>query len=441
MPLLRIFLFLIYLFSPFQISAENDRNWSESELDLIKLQWIKNLPNTTLDPSNKFQRNEKAISFGKLLFFEKSLSSNGIISCSTCHIPKKSFTDGKATAFGISKTNRNTPTLIGISHSPWFFWDGKSDSLWAQALHPLEAPEEHGSNRVAISRIIFDSPIYKNLYEELFGPMPDLNNLKRFPLSASPVGNSQQKLAWSKMRDADKEKITKIFVNLGKSLAAFQATIIPSWSRFDYYAKTALKDGKKTNLYFTESEVSGLELFIGKAQCVTCHQGPLFTNHGFHNIGVPDKKYMRSEYLLPIFYLLSKKPKEDFGRISAIDKVLKNEFNCLGVFSDAILEDCLELRFINKSRRELLGAFKVPTLRNINKTAPYMHAGQFDSISTLLQHYNEAPSAHVGHSELRPLNLSNQELYNLEAFLGTLDSMIDKNKSNDDSVISSLRNN
>ena len=66
MPLLRIFLFLIYLFSPFQISAENDRNWSESELDLIKLQWIKNLPNTTLDPSNKFQRNGKAISEGYL---------------------------------------------------------------------------------------------------------------------------------------------------------------------------------------------------------------------------------------------------------------------------------------------------------------------------------------------------------------------------------------
>ncbi|MEO8287094.1 MAG: hypothetical protein ABI670_11740 [Chloroflexota bacterium] len=152
------------------------------------------------------------------------------------------------------------------------------------------------------------------------------------------------------------------------------------------------------------SEVAGARLFISKAECINCHNGPLLMGTAFHNTGVPAVPGLPA----------------DHGRQSGVEKLLGDEFNCLSRWSDAKQGDCAELRFAVTTGEQLDGAFKPPTLRNITETAPYMHAGQFANLSDVLKHYNAALSGPVGHSELKPLGLSPQEMGDLVAFLGSL---------------------
>ena len=142
----------------------------------------------------------------------------------------------------------------------------------------------------------------------------------------------------------------------------------------------------------------------GKANCTECHNGPLFTNNEFHNTGVPRRAG------LP----------DDRGRLPAVAGVKADEFNCRSRWSDAQPEECQELDFLAPASAAQERAFKVPSLRNVAERAPYMHAGQFGTLAEVLEHYNRAPAAPAGRSELRPLRLSAAELRQLEAFLRTL---------------------
>ena len=154
---------------------------------------------------------------------------------------------------------------------------------------------------------------------------------------------------------------------------------------------------------YTDDERAGLRLFIGKAQCTQCHNGPLLTNNEFHNTGVlsfpgevPDK-----------------------GRAAGVREALANPFNCLGAFSDAPADACAELEYA-RTGYEVLGAFRTPSLRNLENTQPYLHKGQMYTLAEVLAHYNDAPPAMIGHNESKPLGLSAKELQQLEAFLETL---------------------
>ena len=340
--------------------AYNASQWSESELALLRLQWLGSLPTLSPDPSNQYADDLAAARFGHRLFFDNRLSGNGEISCASCHIPEMSFTDGLAKAKGIANTLRSTPSLIGIAYSPWFFWDGSSDSLWSQALSPLESIVEHGGNRTSFAHIIYNNSDYRNTYQDLFGELPDLSNKKRFPDNAAPIEGTDLLLSWEEMVESDQKAITQIFVNLSKAIAAYERLLLPSASRFDQYAE-AILTGESSNA-LTNDEVAGLKLFIGKAMCVTCHQGPLFTNHGFHNVGIPDPASKKS---FALFSFFKEKPRFDVGRYHGVKKALASEFNCLGEYSDATEEDCAELIFANTKYTATLGAFKVPTLRNI----------------------------------------------------------------------------
>jgi cytochrome c peroxidase len=145
-------------------------------------------------------------------------------------------------------------------------------------------------------------------------------------------------------------------------------------------------------------------LFIGKGQCVTCHNGPLLSDQAFHNTGVPPRRG---------------KP-ADQGRIDGVGKALSDPFNCLGAYSDARREQCEELSFAVAGTAQA-GAFKVPSLRGVGQRAPYMHAGQLMSLDQVVDHYNRAPAAAAGISELRPLQLSPRERRQIVTFLRTLD--------------------
>ena len=113
------------------------------------------------DPTNAVADHEDAARLGQKLFYDPRFSANGTVSCATCHDPEKGFGDGKELAEGISTAGKNAPTALNTAWNRWFFWDGRADSAWSQALGPLENPVEHGSNRLAILKALYGDPALK----------------------------------------------------------------------------------------------------------------------------------------------------------------------------------------------------------------------------------------------------------------------------------------
>jgi cytochrome c peroxidase len=360
------------------------------------------LPPLPADPTNRVADLPRAAAFGASLFFDTGLSGNGEVACATCHKIDRQFQDDIALGKGIGTMNRRTMPLAGVAWTPWQFWDGRKDSLWSQALGPLENAVEHGSNRTALVRDV--ARRYRDRYEAIFGPMPDLSNL---PASAGPLGSDDDRAAWAAMSDAQRSSVDTVFANLGKAVAAFERSIAFGETRFDRYA-AAISAGHapEGDAAFSDLELEGLRLFIGKANCIECHNGPRFTDDHFHNTGVP-----------PVPGL-----PEDLGRESGIVELMADPFNCLGPFSDGKPGDCDELRFARKEGPELTRAYKTPSLRGAASRPPYMHAGQFAGLEEVLDHYSRAPAAVSGASEVRGVVFTDRGRKALIAFLKTLDS-------------------
>jgi cytochrome c peroxidase len=378
--------------------------WNKDELAALQNLWIENLQPLPSDPSNKYADNPQVAEFGQKLFFDTRFSSNGNVACATCHLPDKLFQDGTPLAHGVGSTNRRTMTIIGTAYSPWFFWDGRKDSQWAQALGPMESPVEHGGNRTLYAHLIAEN--YADEYTALFGPLPELSKL---PRNAGPVADPDAAANWAAMSKQDQEGVTRIYVNMGKSIAAYERHLIPGKSRFDRYVSAVLNNDYQTaNTILSKDETAGLKLFIGQAHCTNCHNGPLFTNNDFHNTGIP----------------LAKGLPADIGRAKGASQVLKDEFNCLSVYSDAQPDQCTELNFLVTEGERLNHQFKPPSLRNVAERGPYMDAGQFATLEEVLNHYNNAPAAPLGHSELEPLHLTHKQIKQIIAFLKSLDSPI-----------------
>jgi len=324
------------------------------------------------DPGNRWADNPAAAALGQRLFFDGRLSGNGRVSCATCHDRENDFQDSMPLAKGMGTTNRRTMPIAGAPYSPFLFWDGRKDSLWAQALGPLESAVEHGGDREQYARVV--ASYYRDDYERVFGPLP-------------PLGT--------------RDSATHVFVNIGKAIEAYERRFRFGPSRFDRFVAQWRKSGAMPRDILDEKELAGLALFVGKAKCVDCHSGPLFTNHKFRNTGVP------AQPSLP----------QDRGRAQGVAALRSDEFNCRSRWSDAKPEQCREFPArVPASER----AFKVPSLRNVADRYPYMHAGQFETLAQVLDHYNRAPAAPSGRSELKPLHLSPAELGQLEAFLRTL---------------------
>jgi cytochrome c peroxidase len=378
--------------------------WSSAEIALLRSLSLASLPPVPPAPSNAVADDPRAAALGETLFFDTRLSANGEVACATCHEPARRFTDGLPKGRAIGTSQRNTHSIVGAAYSPWLYWDGRKDSLWSQALSPLEDPNEQGGNRMAIVRLLARDRGYREAYETLFGPLPDVSDEHRFPEAAAPLGAGALDTAWHAMSPADREAVTRAFVNVGKAIAAYERGLLPRPARFDRYVEAVLAgDGQAQAETFTASEARGLRLFIGEAQCLQCHNGPLLTNNEFHNTGV----------------LSYPGDVPDQGRVDGLRTVRRDPFNCLGRYGDDARRDCPELTFA-RDGVELIGAMRTPSLRNLDGTAPYMHKGQMPTLAEVLDHYNRAPLAMLGHNEAKPLNLSRRELAQLEDFLETL---------------------
>lgn len=381
-------------------------HWTEEERAIIQSLALDALPPLPKDPSNRVADDPRAAELGLALFFDTRLSANGQIACASCHLPERQFQDDRPLARGVGITNRRTMPIAGMAHSPFLFWDGRKDSLWSQALGPLESPVEHGGNRTQFARFIAEH--YRENYEAVFGPLPKTGQL---PPKAGPVSDPEAAAAWEAMPEVDRDAVNRVFANIGKAIAAYERTILPPSTRFDAYA-SVLGSGRNVNI-LAEDEIAGLRLFIGKGQCVNCHNGALLTDNHFHNTGVPAAPG------LP----------EDQGRASGAKLVRQDPFNCFGPYSDAGEGDCTELRFMAADEHQLLRAFKTPSLRGAAGRPPYMHAGQIRTLTDVVAHYSTAPESPSGHTELRPLNLSETERRQLIAFLTTLNPVATEGES------------
>jgi cytochrome c peroxidase len=397
-----------------QQSAAGAVRWSAEEKAVLASLSLKRLSPVTVDPSNAVEQRSPAIDLGRRLFSDARLSRNGAVSCASCHDPGRQFQDGLSVSHGVGTGSRRAMPIVGAGHGPWLFWDGRKDSLWAQALGPLEDAVEHGTTRTRVAHLVALN--YRLDYEALFGALPRLEGL---PDDAGPKGTATEQAEWAAIDAGRRADVSRVFANVGKAIAAFEKSLQHTPTRLDGYIDAVLRGDAAASGQLRADEVRGLRLFIGKAQCVSCHNGPLLSDQQFHNTGVPPRDATRP----------------DRGRAAATALVRNDEFNCLGPFSDARPEQCQELRFMVMDDPALEGAFKTPGLRGVADRAPYMHAGQFATLEQVMRHYVAAPHAAVGHSELThrhagaarakhaeraPIDLNDAEIADLVSFLGTL---------------------
>ena len=264
------------------------------------------------------------VALGRKLFFDRRLSRDLSISCATCHVPKRAFTDGRAVAVGVfgRKGTRSAPTLVNRGYGRSHFWDGRMPTLEQQVLQPIQDPNE--------------------------------------------MDMTLDEVVARLRRDHRTSNITS--EELARALASYVRTILSGNAPIDRYMNHD-RDA------LSEEVRRGLNLFRGKANCAACHVGPNFTDERFHNTGVA---WRDGQWLDP-------------GRFAVTDKEADR------------------------------GAFKTPTLREIARTAPYMHDGSIATLEQVIEFYNRGGNANPYRDpELRPLHLSEEEKRALAAFLRSL---------------------
>lgn len=376
----------------------------DPELALLRSLTLDALGPPPTQPSNAVADDPRAAELGHRVFFDPGLSATGAVSCAHCHEPERYFTDGLARSRGVGQTGRNAPTVVGSAYAPWLFHDGRRDSLWSQALAPLESAEEMGLTRLEVVRRVAFAAETASLYAAVFGPPPAVARRPGIE-RAGPYGDRADQERWYRLSAHERRAIDRAFANVGKALEAYQRTLQPAPGRFDRYAEAALAGRADGASHLTPEESEGLRLFLdaGRTRCLQCHNGPLLTNQSFHHIGTAEDA----------------DGVQDFGRFLGVQAVLLDPFNCLGALSDAAPEDCGELRFLDRRNVDHeTGKFKTPTLRGLAKTGPYMHDGRFATLAEVVDHYRRPPQTSPG--ELMPLDLDDAEAAALTAFLTTL---------------------
>ncbi len=361
------------------IADESDHRvtWSRDDIQIILSHgpWP---PAMGPDPSNRVSGHPAAIALGRQLFADTRLSRERNRSCATCHDPNRAFTDGLARSVGIARLDRNAPSLLNLRLNRWFGWGGKSDNLWAQSLHPIIDRRELGASAALVAQRLATNRELTTSYLNVFG---------------TQVG-------------ADAPET--VLVNVAKSLAAFQETLTTGKTPFDHF-RDALAAGDRDALArYPITAQRGLKLFIGKGQCRFCHFGPNFTHGEFHDIGMP-------------FFI--DKGRVDPGRYGGIKAVKASRFNLLGPYSDDPSRSTAgPTQHVTLLHRNW-GEFRVPSLRNVANTAPYMHNGSLATLADVVRHYSEIDEERLhteGERLLKPLHLTPEEIEDLVMFLQSL---------------------
>lgn len=339
----------------------------------------------TADRTNRFSGHPDAVRLGAMLFGEPRLSRNGAISCQTCHRPDHGWSEAKARSEGLQLQDRNAPGLLNVRLQRWFGWDGANDSLWAAGIRPVLKDSEMGGSAAATAKL---------LREE------------------APLACLARRVepAYAAMDDE------AVLVLAAKALAAFQETLVSPRTAFDEFRDALAANDKAGMSRYPEAAQRGLALFTGRGQCGMCHTGPNFSNGEFHDTGLvfflndPDRKPGQPRRVDP-------------GRHGGIAHLQANSFNLLGRHNDDPGGAAsIPVRHVAQQHRNW-GEFKVPSLRSLTATAPYMHDGSKASLRDVILHYSELNEDRLhsdGEAILKPLKLSEAEIAELQAFLESL---------------------
>jgi cytochrome c peroxidase len=307
------------------------------------------------------------IALGRKLYFDTHLSKDGTVACATCHDVNRGFTDHRSVSEGIGDHlgKRSAPTTMNAALLQSQFWDGRAPSLEEQAKLPILNPIEMGHPDAAgVMAAVKTDPSYLDLFQKAYGRAPNYDDL-------------------------------------GRAIASFERTLIFLDAPFDRYAAG---DSKA----LSPAAQRGLDLFDGKARCVSCHMinssNPLGTDNLFHNIGVSARRQNFEALAGQALGVL-----KDGSNTEALDKL-------------AIETDMSELgRFLVTKKREDIGAFKTEQLRNVGITAPYMHDGSLKTLWDVMDHYNKGGETNAYlDGGIEPLNLSENEIDDVVAFLFAL---------------------
>lgn len=330
------------------------------------------------------------VALGQALYFDKRLSIDGTVSCATCHDPANAFTDHGTVAIGVStKTGtRNAPTILNAMFSDRLFWDGRAGSLEEQAIQPLTNSFEMGMrNNTAVVERVIGFPEYRKEFRRVF----------------------------------KREGIT--IDTIAKAIAAYERTQLSANSPFDRFIS-----GDANAI--TEAQKRGWELFKGKAKCIECHSfsiaSPFFTDFKFHNTGVVAKD-INFEHLSGLA-----KEVADNERVNSQNKPIhrmSHKARSVGQTLDsapllAHTRGFTELgRYLVTKERKDIGAFKTPTLRDIELTTPYMHNGSEKTLIDVVRYYNLGGRVNANIDErMSPLHLSDEQMNDLVEFMRALTS-------------------
>ncbi len=308
---------------------------------------------------------DKRIALGKKLFFEPKLAKDGVMACATCHIPEKAYADGKVVNLDNTGNplQRNTPTLINVAFQKAFFWDGRAENLLDQISMVFNNEQEFATGVHQFSTEILQDSTYMQLFREAYG------------------------------------KISTRNTDVIRAISSYISTLNGFDSKFDRNMR-----GEEEN--FTEQEKLGMNLFMGKALCATCHFMPL-TNG-----------------TVPPFYTETEKEV-----IGVPETVAKNQ-----------IDD--DLGFFWRYNKEVhRGMFKTPTVRNVEFTAPYMHNGVYGTLEQVMDFYNQGGGGmgfELEHQTLPfdELNLTDKEQKAIIAFMKTLsDTNVDSTEENENALV------
>jgi cytochrome c peroxidase len=311
------------------------------------------------------------IALGQALYFDKRLSSDGTLSCATCHDPATAFTDHSPLSIGVNGLTgtRSAPTVLNAMFGAAQFWDGRAQTLEEQAKQPLVNPVEMGmSSHAAVTLRVAAIPLYQQKFRRVFG-------------SAGITIDT-----------------------IVKAIAAFERTQLSGNSPFDRFIA-----GDKSAL--TGNQQRGWELFQHKAGCINCHSfsqsSPFFTDFKFHNTGIAMEEQN--------FAQLAARVRQTNAAGSRREQAL-NLVSHLPGFSELG-------RYLVTGQPQDSGAFKTPTLRDVELTTPYMHNGSEKTLLDVVRFYNRGGKSNQNLDErIIVLNLNDEEMSDLVEFLRALTS-------------------
>ena len=251
---------------------------------------------------------------------------------------------------GIGIGRRRAPSVALAAHGRWQFWDGRADTLWSQALGPLEDPNEHGSSRVHVARRTLTH--HADAYALAFPDAPILDT------TSWPEDGLPGQPAYDALPEAERDAITGVFVRAGKAIAAYERTLRVAPNALDAYLAgnvDALDDEQKY----------GLSLFVSLG-CQQCHWGPRLTDDAFHRVGIHDPD-----------------TPADPGRLEGLDAWRDAEFGAATRWSDAPMDIITSVAVTERLR----GQFKTPALRGVAHAPFFDHAGTHPDLGSLMERY------------------------------------------------------